>query len=147
MLPAVPVFRRAVSADIAAMSAIRLAVSENRLRDPSRVTSAMYEDFLERDGCGWVAQIDEAVVAFSYANRTDGTIWALFVAPEHEGKGLAQRLLALATQWLFSQGFEQIALETGADTRADRFYSRQGWQRMAIEEGNVRYLLDRPKAA
>lgn len=67
------------------MSRIRLAVTENRLRDPARITRQMYEDFLERDGRGWVAQLDGATVAFSYANRTDGSIWALFVEPAQEG--------------------------------------------------------------
>ena len=49
-------FRRAASADIAAMSALRLAVRENVLSNPGLVTRAMYEDFLERLGRGWVCE-------------------------------------------------------------------------------------------
>lgn len=41
------VFWRARQADIAAMSRIRLSVSENVLSDPARVTLQMYEDYLE----------------------------------------------------------------------------------------------------
>jgi GNAT superfamily N-acetyltransferase len=104
----------------------------------------MYEDFLVKDGCGWVARIDGVTVAFSYANRTDGSIWALFVHPEHEGRGLGKRLLELATDWLFALGFARITLETGAGTRADRFYASRGWTRIASGECEARYVLDRP---
>lgn len=136
-------FRRATADDIPDMSRIRLAVNENRLRDPGRVTRQMYEDFLERDGCGWVAQIDGATVAFSYANRLDGSIWALFVDPAHEGQGLAKRLLDLATAWLFELGFARISLSTGFGTRAEAFYARQGWAREASSIDEVTFVLSR----
>jgi len=122
-------------------------VLENRLRDPSRVTPQMYEDFLERDGRGWVAQVDGVTVAFSYANRLDGSIWALFVDPAHEGRGLARRLLALATDWLFDLGFDQVWLETGAGTRAARFYAAQGWRVAGVGGADVRYVFDAPAAS
>lgn len=101
----------------------------------------MYEDFLERDGRGWVAQVDGVTVAFCYANRIDGSIWALFVDPAHEGQGLAKQLLTLATAWLFEQGFAEITLSTGAGTRADRFYTRQGWDRQSCVDDEVSYCL------
>ncbi|WP_312162674.1 GNAT family N-acetyltransferase [Massilia timonae] len=126
------------------MSRVRLSVFENRLRDPARVTPRMYEDFLEKDGRGWIAQVDGVTVAFSYANRLDGSIWALFVDPAHEGKGLAKALLGLVTAWLFEQGFAEITLDTGADTRADLFYARQGWTRDDAGAADVRYTLARP---
>ena len=140
------VFRQAAAGDIPDMSRIRLAVNENRLRDPGRVTPQMYEDFLERDGRGWVAQIDGVTVAFSYANRTDGSIWALFVEPGHEGKGLAKALLALAAEWLFSLGFDELTLSTGAGTRADRFYARMGWKRIDGDGADVDFVMKRSAA-
>ena len=144
MRSSVPVFRRATAADIPQMSRVRLSVFENRLRDPARVTPRMYEDFLEKDGRGWIAQVDGVTVAFSYANRLDGSIWALFVDPAHEGKGLAKALLGLVTAWLFEQGFAEITLYTGAGTRADLFYARQGWTRDDAGAADVRYTLARP---
>ncbi len=137
------IFRQANADDIPAMSRIRLAVNENRLRDPSRITRQMYEDFLERDGRGWVAQIEGATVAFSYANCTDGSIWALFVEPGHEGRGMAKTLLTLATGWLFSLGFDELKLSTGAGTRADGFYARLGWERIEGDGAEVEYVLKR----
>lgn len=139
-------YRRATAADIPAMSAIRLAVTENVLSDPSRVTLAMYEDYLERAGRGWVAELDGTIAAFSYADR-DGSIWALFVQPGCEGRGLAKHLLGLATDWLFAQGHERIRLTTGAGTRADRFYAAQGWRRSECAGGrDLEYVLERPCA-
>lgn len=137
------VFRRARQADIAAMSRIRLSVTENVLSDPARVTLQMYEDYLEQCGRGWVAEIGGAVAAFAYADKVDGSIWALFVAPEHEGLGLARQLLACAVDWLFALGLPVITLTTTPGTRADRFYGRQGWRRGAAGAREVTYSLSR----
>lgn len=138
---AAPVFRQADSADIPAMSAIRLAVLENVLRDPSRVTPAMYQDYLGPRGRGWVAELAGEVAAFCYADKQDGSIWALFVDPRHEGPGLARRLLAMAVDWLFALGHERVCLTTGAGTRAARFYAAQGWQCEQVGETELRYCL------
>jgi len=143
MTSASAVFRQASVGDIPDMSRIRLAVRENRLRDRGRVTPRMYEDFLQRDGRGWVAQLDGVTVGFSYANRIDGSIWALFVDPAHEGKGLAKVLLGLATDWLFELGFAQLTLSTASGTRAAAFYARQGWTRRAASAGDITFVLDR----
>jgi hypothetical protein len=80
-----PLLRRATSADIPAMSRIRLSVTENALSDPSRITPAMYEDFLERSGRGWVIEQGSEIVAFCYADKINASIWALFVSPDQEG--------------------------------------------------------------
>lgn len=101
----------------------------------------MYEDYLQLLGRGWVAEIDGEVVGFSYADKANSSIWALFISPSHEGKGLAKRLLNLATGWLFEQGETLVRLSTGADTRADRFYALQGWTRERVEDGDAYYLL------
>ena len=134
-------FRRAVHADIPAMSRIRLSVTENMLSDPSRVTTAMYEDYLEAAGRGWVAELGGEIVAFCYAARSDGSIWALFVRPGNEGQGLAKCLLGLAVAWIAELGHASARLETGAHTRADRFYAMQGWQRRPIGATKAAYTL------
>jgi GNAT superfamily N-acetyltransferase len=126
------------------MSDIRLSVRENILSDPRRVTRQMYEDYLDTAGRGWVAEIDGEIAGFCYANRNDSSIWALFVSPGFEGRGVAQGLLPLAVEWLFSLGFESVKLSTGADTRADRFYAAQGWRRVPLNEREVEYVLAKP---
>ncbi len=138
-------FRPAVKADIPAMSAIRLAVRENVLNNPGRVTTQMYEDYLEKLGRGWVCELEGEIIGFSYAEMADGSIWALFVSPDKEGLGAGAPLLKLATEWLFSQGHQTVTLGTAADTRADRFYLAQGWVRGEMKDAvEVFYTLQRP---
>ena len=139
-----PVFREAVFDDIPHMSRVRLAVTENVLRDPTRITPQMYADFLEKDGRGWVALVDGEIVAFSYEKLIDGSIWALFVDPRFEGQGLGKQLLSLATGWLFSLGFRRVTLSTGAGTRAAQFYMRLGWQLASSSADDSVFVLDGP---
>ncbi|WP_307719044.1 GNAT family N-acetyltransferase [Massilia glaciei] len=118
---------------------------ENVLSDPARVTLQMYRDYLDTLGRGWVCEQDGEIVGFSYAAHGDASIWALFVLPECEGRGIARRLLALATDYLFGLGERQVVLSTAADTRADRFYAAQGWARGAMKDDReVFFTLPRP---
>jgi GNAT superfamily N-acetyltransferase len=128
-------FRRAIEADVPALMRIRLAVRENRLSNPTRVTPAMCIDYLDKLGRGWVAELDGEIVGFSYADRTDASIWALFVDPAHEGRGAGKQLLRLAAGWLFEIGHDEVRLGTQANTRADRFYAAQGWTRGDMKDG------------
>ncbi len=137
-------FRRAIEEDIPTMMRIRLAVKENRLSNPARVTPAMCSDYLDRLGRGWVAELGGEMVGFSYADRTDSSIWALFVDPGREGLGAGKRLLRLAADWLFEIGNDEIRLGTQAHTRADRFYAAQGWTREGMKDDvEVWYRLRR----
>ena len=139
-------FRVATQDDIPAMSAIRLAVTENRLNDPSRVTVQMYHDYLERRGKSWVCEIDGTMAGFAAADHTDGSVWALFIHPEHEGRGIGKRLLALMTDYLFARNYNKIELATSADTRADTFYASQGWERGKMKNDvEVHYSLSKPR--
>lgn len=139
-----PVIRQATCADIPAMSQIRLAVRENVLSHPSRVTEQMYQDYLEKLGRGWVAELDGEIVAFCYADREHASIWALFVQPGFEGNGLAKHLLKLAVNWLFELGHQSVKLDTTAHTRADRFYVMQGWTRASVSPTSARFTFSRP---
>jgi GNAT superfamily N-acetyltransferase len=139
-----PTFRRAIEADIPALMRIRLAVRENRLSNPARVTPAMCSDYLDKLGRGWVAELDGQIIGFSYADRTDASIWALFVDPQHEGLGAGKQLLRLAADWLFEIGHDEVRLGTQAKTRADRFYAAQGWTRGEMKDDvEVWYSLRR----
>lgn len=137
-------FRRAIEADIPAMMRIRLAVRENRLSEPSRVTPAMCSDYLDALGRGWVAELEGEIIGFSYAARADSSIWALFVDPRREGLGAGRQLLRLAAGWLFEIGHDEVRLGTEANTRADRFYAAQGWTRGDMKDDvEVWYRLRR----
>lgn len=128
-------FRPAHTDDIPAMSAIRLAVTENVLSDPARVTTQMYRDYMETLGRAWVCEADGRVVGFCYAVRADASIWALFLDQAFEGRGIASRLLELACDWLREIGHASAILSTTPATRADRFYQARGWQRSVPPQG------------
>lgn len=138
------VFREATVEDIPALSEVRLSVRENVLSDPLKVTPEMYAAYLSDSGKGWLCEDDGEVVGFSVAGRGDASIWALFVKPGHEGRGIGTRLLELAAGWLFDTGASSISLSTDAGTRADRLYESLGWERGEVgADGEVRYRLDR----
>lgn len=113
---------------------LRLSVTENRLSDPSRVTRSMYHDYILDRGRGWVAEADGAILGFCIA-ALDGEVWALFVRPGCEGRGVGLALMRACVDWLTEQGVGEAMLETGAGTRAEAFYRRFGW----IEAGRSRH--------
>lgn len=127
--------RPATTADVPQIMTIRFAVTENRLSDPNKVTAQMCCDYLDALGRGWVYEEAGSIIGFSYAAK-DGSIWALFVLPEHEGRGVGSRLLGAAVDWLFAEGHPEIRLSTGVNTRAERFYATQGWQRGEYKDGD-----------
>jgi GNAT superfamily N-acetyltransferase len=134
--------RVATVADIEAMHRVRMAVQENRLRDPSRVQHEDYWRMLESDGRGWVCEESGAVVGFGIADQTRRNIWALFVAPGYEQRELGRSLLDVMVEWLFQVGPEAIWLTTEPGTRAERFYVAAGWRSVGAEpNGEVRFEL------
>jgi GNAT superfamily N-acetyltransferase len=136
--------RQANKSDIPAMHRVRLAVRENVLSDPGRITESDYLAALDELGRTWVIETNGAIAAFATAYR-NGSIWALFVHPDHEGHGYGKALLSTAVAWLWSLGHKRIWLATAADTRAERFYLSQGWQRCGtVPGGDIRYELGGP---
>jgi GNAT superfamily N-acetyltransferase len=130
--------------DIEAMHAVRLAVRENVLSDPSRVERRHYVELLQERGRGWVHEEDARVVAFGIADHAGRSIWALFVLPAFEGRGIGRHILQLMVTWLFEQGNESIWLTTERHTRAEQFYRAAGWREAGQADfGNLRLELAR----
>lgn len=129
-------YRQAQIDDIQQILYVRHSVHENVLADPNNITSSMCEDFFKYSGRGWVCEAEQKIIGFSCANINDYSIWALFVLPQHEGKGIGKHLLNLATDWLFKVGATEIHLSTDTGTRAEQFYIAQGWQKGTLNEKN-----------
>ncbi len=126
------------------MQRVRLAVRENALSDPSRVTESDYLAALEELGRTWVVEIDGEIVAFATGYNI-GSIWALFVHPDHEGCGYGKALHSTVVAWLWSLGLKRIWLATGPGTRAERFYISQGWRPCGtVPGGDIRLELGGP---
>lgn len=126
------------------MQRVRLAVRENALSDPGRVTAADYLAALDATGRTWVVTSDAEIVAFATGYR-DGSIWALFVHPDHEGRGHGAALHDTVVPWLWSLGHARLWLTTAPGTRAERFYRARGWQDHGLAPGgDLRFELARP---
>lgn len=136
--------RQASESDIPAMQRVRLAVRENALSDPGRITESDYLAALEELGRTWVVEVNGEIAAFAAGYRS-GSIWALFVHPEHEGRGYGRILHSAVVGWLWSLGHERIWLNTAPGTRAERFYICQGWKPCGtVPGGDVRLELAGP---
>lgn len=113
--------------DVPAMHAIRLAVRENVLSDPSKVRPSDYEPFLAARGKGWVHVLDRAITGFAIADAETRSIWALFVAPTFERRGIGRGLHDVMVDWLFRSDSRPVWLTTEPRTRAARMYAALGW--------------------
>lgn len=119
--------RNALPEDIPALHTIRVAVNENKLSDPSRIRAEDYREFLLEKGKGWVAEIQGQVAGFAIVDLKGCNVWALFIDPAHEGKGLGRALHAQMLHWYFEQTSQPLWLSTAPGTRAERFYRLAGW--------------------
>jgi GNAT superfamily N-acetyltransferase len=120
--------RKATIADRPRITEIRLAVRENRLGQASVAKVDQTADWIFRNAAFWVWEEGGAVLGFSVADPRDGTIFGLFIHPDHEGRGIARALLPRACEDLRAAGFAAATLTTGAGTRAERFYRANGWE-------------------
>ena len=135
--------RVATRDDVEALHRVRLAVRENVLSRPELVTHADYVEHLERRGRGWLVEAGGEVVGFAIGRSDDGNLWALFVDPAHEGRGIGGALHDALVAWMFAQGLARLWLTTGPATRAARFYARRGWREAGHEGAELRLELAR----
>lgn len=138
------IFREATKSDMPGIARVRLTVVENAATAADLaqrgITNESVAASFEGDSRGWVAEKGTDIVAFSIADRQSCSIFALFVLPDYEGRGLGSRLLALALRWLGENGVDLVWLTTDPDTRAARFYSHKGWVLMgSAPNGELRF--------
>ena len=121
------IFREAVIADIKDIQRVRNIVKENVLSNPTLVTDEAVEDYITRRGKGWVCEQDRTIAGFSIVSILDNNVWALFVDPELEKKGIGRKLHDMMMDWYFTTTTENIWLSTTPGTRAATFYRKAGW--------------------
>ena len=126
--------------DIPRLIEIRAAVRENRLASMT-IGPDDYRPYIADARC-WVAETDGTVHAFAALDADTATIWALFVDPAHEGRGLGRALFDRLLAEARARGLTALRLETAAGTRAERFYLRAGWKTAGRErKGALRMTL------
>ena len=119
--------RTATRADIQRITEIRSAVRENQLQQSSGAVEKTAMWLIDMS-MFWVWEENGKIVAFSAADPRDGSIFALFVDPMREGRGIGRELLTVACNSLGSAGHKAATLTTEAATRAERLYRKDGWR-------------------
>jgi len=134
--------RLARLSDIAAMQRIRGSVRENRLSDPQLVPDSAYGPYIAA-GSMWVAEDASGIAGFAAIDLAAASVWALFVDPPAEGRGVGRALLDTLIDHARARGLPRLTLQTQADSRAARFYRAAGWiERGVGDDGQLRFELD-----
>lgn len=138
----VAMIRRAITEDVPELMRIRASVRENVLSDPSKVPASLVCEFIGHSGI-WLWEEDGRVLGFSSADTRDGSLWALFIDPVAEGRGIGRALLDEALDDLRRNSWTQARLTTEIGSRAERFYRRHGWRENGVSSSGERiFLLD-----
>ncbi|HEY6504266.1 MAG TPA: GNAT family N-acetyltransferase [Chitinophagaceae bacterium] len=136
------IIREATITDIPQIQVVRHAVTENTLSDPALVPDSDVEDYIIRRGKGWVCEINAVIVGFSIVSVTDHNVWALFVHPGHDKKGIGRRLHDVMMDWYFRQTDAVIWLSTSPGTRAEAFYRKAGWREAGMHgKGEIKFEM------
>lgn len=135
-------FREAVLSDIPQIMDVRLSVKENILSNPDLVTEADCVEFLSVRGKGWVCESSGKILGFAIVDMIDHNIWALFVRPDDEGRGIGKRLHHWMMDWYFTQTQDTAWLGTSPGTRAEQFYRHFGWMQTGFRKnGEIRFEM------
>lgn len=128
--------REATITDISQIQVIRNLVKENTLSNPNLVTNEDCKLFLTERGKGWVYEIESKVVGFAIADLMAQNVWALFVHPDFDGRGIGRKLHDTMLDWYFDKTKKTIWLGTAAKTRAETFYRAAGWVEIGMHSKN-----------
>ena len=135
-------FREATIDDIPQIQRVRNSVKENVLSDPNLVTDSDCVDYITRRGKGWVCETEGHIVGFAIADLKENNIWALFLQPDYERKGIGRRLHQLMMDWYFSKTDKTVWLSTAPNSRAETFYRKAGWKEAGIYgKGEIKFEM------
>ena len=140
------IFREAKSKDIRQIQIVRNSVKENMLSNPALVTDTDVEEYINRRGRGWVCEINDQIAGFAIVDLQARNIWALFILPYHEGKGIGKQLHDKMLNWYFAQTDQTVWLSTSPGTRAEKFYRNAGWNEVGVHgKGELKFELTGPE--
>ena len=136
------IFREAGTADIPQIQVLRNEVKENTLSDPALVSDAYCENYINHRGKGWVCVNEVRILGFAIVDLVDHNVWALFVHPDHDKKGIGRKLHDTMMDWYFSQTEQKIWLGTAPRTRAESFYRKAGWLETGLHgKGEIKFEM------
>ena len=139
--------RKATPEDVATIFDVRCSVKENHLSLAEQaeldiMPATVVEMILGGDYLVPVALAGGEIVAFAMAQISEGYVFALFVRPEHERKGLGRVLMREVESGFMGHGVTDAWLCTGSEAgiRAPGFYRHLGWIESGImEDGQLRF--------
>ena len=134
-------FRQAIPEDIPQIQIVRNSVKENQLSNPNLIPDDLVEEFITKRGKGFVCEIDDKIVGFSIVDFVENNVWALFILPNFERKGIGKKLHQLMLDEYFSKTKETIWLSTEANSRAEIFYKKQGWKNAGFHGNEVKFEM------
>ena len=134
--------RAAAPADVAAIARLRDRRGDDRLSDAARATDGDLARLIA-GGAVWVWEEGGAVLGFAAAERRDGSIPGLLVAPGHDGKGIGRALLAAACDFLRAAGCAAARIAVDPGSAAARHYRDSGWS-PAGESENRGAVFEKP---
>ena len=134
-------FRQAIPEDIPQIQIVRNSVKENQLSNPNLIPDDLVEEFITKRGKGFVCEIDDKIVGFSIVDFVENNVWALFLLPDFEGKGIGKKIHQLMLDEYFSKTKETIWLSTEANSRAETFYKKQGWKNAGFLGNEVKFEM------
>ena len=136
------IYRIADVDDIAQIQKVRNSVTENQLSDPALVTDGDVADYLSRRGRGWVCEIRDLIIGFAIVSVIDKNVWALFMQPGFENRGIGRKLHDDMMDWYFEMSNEPVWLSTSPGTRAESFYRKAGWRQTSItKSGEIKFEM------
>ena len=123
--------RRADARDLATVVELTRRAYAGYVPLIGREPTPMTEDYASRiaDGQVWLLE-DEAPAALIVLEEREGSlmIYSIAVAPERQGMGLGQKLLAFAEDIARKRGFEAMELYTNAKMERNiRIYRKHGY--------------------
>ena len=96
--------------------------------------------YFNRRGIFLAAFDDDRLIGTGAVRNIDETLCELkrmWLLPEYHGQGIGYRILQMLFDFARTAGYKTIRLETGEkQTRAIKFYERQGFRRIAPLEGD-----------
>lgn len=139
--------RPAETEDVEAIFAVRCSVKENHmtsaeLEELGITVGSVTEMIAGSDFIVPVAEVDGQVVGFAIAQISKGYLFALFIHPAYEGKGLGNALMEVIESGLAEQGVKEAWLATGSEPgiRAPGFYRHLGWvENGVMDDGQLKF--------
>jgi GNAT superfamily N-acetyltransferase len=142
------IIREAEIKDIPQIQIVRNSVTENTLSDPALVPDKDVEDYIARRGKGWVCEVEGIVTGFAIIDLVDHNVWALFIRPGYDKKGIGRKLHDEMINWYFCQTKEPVWLGTSPCTRAEAFYRKAGWKEVGTHgKGEIKFEMTKEEWA